>query len=403
MRRGPRPAPVTLTDDERQALTSLAHRSRTAPQLARRARIILACADGQPTRGIAKRLRLSPTTVCKWRTRFLADRLDGLTDEPRPGAPRRITDAQVEDVVVRTLESTPRGATHWSTRTLARTTGLSHATIGRIWRAFGLQPHRTEAFKLSPDPWLIDKVRDVVGLYVAPPEHAVVFCVDEKPQIQALERTAPLLPMLPGQAERRSFDYRRHGTTRLFAALDVKTGTVIGQLHRRHRSVEFEKFLKRIDDETPAELDVHLILDNYSTHRSPRIRRWLARHPRFHLHFTPTYSSWLNLVERWFAELTTKQLRRAVHRGPRAGDSRVPRPVQRPRSPVRMDEDGRRDPREHRPVRAADAHSARRIMFHEPLIQDTSTRRCIASGDRQHRRVRRADRPGAMAFRGTRE
>ena len=314
MRRGPRPAPVTLTEDERQALTSLAHRSRTAPQRARRARIILACADGQATRGIAKRLHLSATTVCKWRTRFLADRIDGLTDEPRPGAPRRITDAQVEDVVVRTLESTPRAATHWSTRAMARATGLSHATIGRIWHAFGLQPHRTETFKLSPDPWLIDKVRDIVGLYVNPPEHAVVFCVDEKPQIQALERTAPRLPMQPGQAERRTFDYRRHGTTSLFAALDVKTGTVIGELHRRHRSVEFEKFLRRIDAETPAGLDIHLILDNYSTHKSPRTRRWLARHPRFHLHFTPTYSSWLNLVERWFAELTTRQLRRGVHR-----------------------------------------------------------------------------------------
>ena len=197
---------------------------------------------------------------------------------------------------------------------MARASGLSQSTIGRIWRAFGLQPHRTETFKLSPDPWLVDKVRDIVGLYVNPPEHAVVFCVDEKPQIQALERTAPLLPMQPGQPERRSFDYRRHGTTSLFAALDVKTGTVIGELYRRHRSIEFEKFLKRIDAETPAGLDVHLILDNYSTHKSPRIRRWLARHPRFHLHFTPTYSSWLNLVERWFGELTTKQLRRGVHR-----------------------------------------------------------------------------------------
>ncbi len=323
MRTGRPPAAVTLTDEERQHLTSLAHRSRSAPQLARRARIILACADGQPTTGIAKRLRLSPTTVCKWRTRFLADRNDGLTDEPRPGAPRRITDAQVEEVVVRTLESTPRGATHWSTRGMAQATGLSNATISRIWRAFGLQPHRTETFKLSPDPWLVDKVRDIVGLYINPPEHAVVFCVDEKPQIQALERTAPLLPMQPGQPERRTFDYRRHGTTSLFAALDVKTGAVIGELHRRHRSIEFEKFLKRIDAETPAELNVHLILDNYSTHKTPRIRRWLARHPRFHLHFTPTYSSWLNLVERWFAELTTKQLRRGVHRSVAALDQAI--------------------------------------------------------------------------------
>ena len=239
MPRGRPPATVTLTDDERQHLTSLAHRARSAPQLARRARIILACADGRPTTGIAKRLHVSATTVCKWRTRFLADRVAGLADEPRPGAPRRINDAQVEDVVVRTM---------------AKATGLSNATISRIWRAFGLQPHRTETFKLSPDPWLVDKVRDIVGLYVDPPEHAVVLCVDEKPQIQALERTAPLLPMQPGQPERRTFDYRRHGTTSLFAALNVKTGTVIGQLHRRHRSVEFEKFLKRIDDETPAEL-----------------------------------------------------------------------------------------------------------------------------------------------------
>ena len=269
MRRGRPPATVTLTDEERQHLTSLAHRSRSAPQLARRARLILACADGQPTTGIARRLHVSATTVSKWRTRFLADRVDGLADEPRPGAPRRITDAQVEDVVVRTLESTPQGATHWSTRAMAKATDLSNATISRIWRAFGLQPHRTETFKLSPDPWLVDKVRDVVGLYVNPPEHAVVFCVDEKPQIQALERTAPLLPMQPGQPERRAFDYRRDGTTSLFAALDVKTGTVIGQLHRRHRSIEFEKFLKRIDDETPAELDVHLILDTTARTRRP--------------------------------------------------------------------------------------------------------------------------------------
>ena len=314
MRKGRPPTTVTLRDEERQSLTSLAHRSRSAPQLARRARIILACADGQATTGIAKRLRVSPTTVCKWRTRFLAERIEGLTDEPRPGAPRRVTDEQVEQVVVRTLETTPQGVTHWSTRSMARAMGLSHMTVSRIWHAFGLQPHRTETFKLSPDPWLVEKVRDIVGLYVNPPEHAVVLCVDEKPQIQALDRTAPRLPMQSGQPERRTYDYRRHGTTALFAALNVKTGTVIGELHRRHRAIEFEKFLKRIDTETPAELDIHLILDNYSTHKAPRIRRWLARHPRFHLHFTPTYSSWLNLVERWFAELTTKQLRRGVYR-----------------------------------------------------------------------------------------
>ena len=314
MPKGPTPTAVTVTDDERRHLTSLAHRSRSAPQISRRARIILACANGDPTTGIAKRRRVSPTTVCKWRTRFLADRIEGLADEQRPGAPRRVTDEQVEQVVVRTLETTPQGVTHWSTRGMAEAMGLSHMTISRIWHAFGLQPHRTETFKLSPDPWLVEKVRDIVGLYVNPPEHAVVLCVDEKPQIQALDRTAPLLPMQPGQPERRTYDYRRHGTTALFAALDVKTGNVIGALHRRHRAIEFEKFLKRIDTETPADLDIHLILDNYSTHKAPRIRRWLAGHPRFHLHFTPTYSSWLNLVERWCVELTTKQPRRGVYR-----------------------------------------------------------------------------------------
>lgn len=314
MPRGRPRTPVTLTEDERNRLQSLSRRSRTAPHLARRARLILACADGQPTTDIARRLHVSPTTVCKWRTRFLRDRVDGLADDPRPGTPRRITDEQVEQVVVRTLETTPPGATHWSTRTMARAAGMSHVTISRIWRAFGLQPHRTKTFKLSPDPWMVDKVRDIVGLYINPPEHAVVLCVDEKPQIQALDRTAPVLPMLPGRCERRTHDYRRHGTVSLFAALDVKTGKVIGALHRRHRTAEFLKFLKRIDAETPDDLAVHLILDNYSTHKAPRVVRWLAAHPRFHFHFTPTYSSWLNLVERWFSALTTQQLRRGVYR-----------------------------------------------------------------------------------------
>lgn len=314
MPRGRPPTTVTLTDDERQHLNTLARRSRSAPQLARRARIILACADGQPTTGIARRLHVSATTVCKWRTRFLRDRIDGLADEARPGAPRRITDEQVEQVVVRTLETTPPGATHWSTRTMARAVGLSHTTVSRMWRAFGLQPHRSKTFKLSPDPWLVDKVRDIVGLYVDPPAHAVVLCVDEKPQIQALDRTAPLLPMLPGRAERRTHDYRRHGTTTLFAALDVKTGKVIGALHRRHRAVEFLQFLKRIDAEVPADLDIHIVLDNYSTHKTPAVVRWLVAHPRFYLHFTPTYASWLNLVERWFAALTTSRLRRGIFR-----------------------------------------------------------------------------------------
>ena len=312
--RGPAPVTVTVNEDERQRLDSWAHRSRSAPQLARRARIVLACAAGRSTTSIAKRLHVSRTTVCKWRTRFVRDRLDGLLDEPRPGSPRRITDAQVEQVVIQTLETTPRGATHWSTRDMAKAAGVSHMTIHRIWQAFGLQPHRSETFKLSPDPQLVEKVRDIVGLYVNPPEHALVLCVDEKSQIQALDRTAPLLPMQPGQAERRTHDYRRHGTTTLFAALDAKTGTVLAEMHQRHRSVEFRKFLDAIDAHVPADLEVHLIVDNYGTHKTAIIHRWLAKRPRFHLHFTPTYGSWMNLVERWFAALTTKQLRRGAHR-----------------------------------------------------------------------------------------
>jgi len=314
MRTGRPKAPLTLNREERRELESLAHRSRSVPALARRARIVLACAEGQDNKGVAHRLRATPATVGKWRTRFVRERLAGLYDEPRPGAPRTITDEEIEQVVVRTLESTPRGATHWSTRGMAQAAGLSHATISRIWHAFGLQPHRSETFKLSPDPLLVPKVRDIVGLYVNPPEHAVVLCVDEKSQIQALDRTAPLLPMRPGQPERRTHDYKRHGTTSLFAALDAKSGKVIGQMHRRHRSIEFRKFLDRIDASVPADRDVHLILDNYGTHKTPLIRAWFAKRPRFHVHFTPTYGSWLNLVERWFAELTTKQIRRGAHR-----------------------------------------------------------------------------------------
>jgi transposase len=260
---------------------------------------------------------VTPQTVGTWRTRFVEQRLEGLLDEPRPGAPRQITDAQVEEVITRTLESTPRGATHWSTRSMAKATGLSRMTVSRIWQAFGLQPHRSETFKLSPDPLFIEKVRDIVGLYLNPPEHALVLCVDEKSQIQALERTQPLLPMRPGQAERRTHDYRRHGTVSLFAALDVKVGTVIAETHRRHRAIEFRKFLDTIEAHVPAQLDVHLIVDNYATHKTATIRNWFAKRPRFHLHFTPTYSSWLNLVERLFAELTNKQLRRGSHRSVR--------------------------------------------------------------------------------------
>jgi len=323
MRTGRPKRPLILTDEERQQLTSLAHRSRTAAGPARRARIILACAGGHDNKAIARRLHLSPTTVCKWRARFLDRRIDGLYDEPRPGAPRTITDAQVEDVIVRTLETTPKGATHWSTRDMAKTAGLSHVTIGRIWQSFGLKPHRTETFKLSPDPLLIEKVRDIVGLYLNPPDHALVLCVDEKPQIQALNRTAPLLPMRPGQAERRTHDYRRHGTTSLFAAFDVKTGHVIGQTQRRHRAIEFRKFLDHVDAAVPADLDVHLIMDNYSTHKAPIIRAWLAKRPRYHVHFTPTYASWLNQVERWFAGLEAKQLRRGAHTSVRMLDAAI--------------------------------------------------------------------------------
>ncbi len=314
MRTGRPKAPLILSMEERRALESLAHRARSVPALARRARIVLACATGQDNKTVARRLRATPATIGKWRTRFVRERLAGLYDEPRPGVPRRITDDEIEQVVVRTLESTPRGATHWSTRGMAKATGLSHATISRIWHAFGLQPHRSESFKLSPDPLLVPKVRDIVGLYVHPPEHAVVLCVDEKSQIQALDRTAPLLPMRPGQAERRTHDYKRHGTTSLFAALDAQSGKVIGQTHRRHRSIEFRKFLDGIDASVPADRDVHIIMDNYGTHKTPLIRAWFAKRSRFHVHFTPTYGSWLNLVERWFAELTTKQIRRGAHR-----------------------------------------------------------------------------------------
>ena len=267
---------------------------------------------------VAAQLRITQQTVGKWRSRYIERGLAGLLDEPRPGAPRRITDDQVEAVVVKTLESTPRDATHWSTREMAKVSGLSDTSVLRIWHAFGLQPHRAETFKLSNDPQLVEKVRDIVGLYLNPPERALVLCADEKAQIQALDRTQPIFPLRPGTPERRSHDYRRHGTTSLFAALDVASGRVIGELHRRHRAVEFRSFLDRIDKEVPADLEVHLVLDNYGTHKTPLIHRWLLRHPRFQLHFTPTYSSWINQVERWFALLTEKQLRRGTHRSRRA-------------------------------------------------------------------------------------
>ena len=313
MRTGRPKVALILTDEEHRRLESLAHRSRTAPHVARRARIILACAEGTDSRVVARRLRVNPATVCKWRRRFVSERLDGLYDEPRPGATRTITDEQVEAVIVRTLETTPPGATHWSTRTMAEAVGMSRMAISRIWHAFGLQPHRTETFKLSHDPLLVEKVRDIVGLYLDPPAHAAVFCVDEKPQIQALDRTQPLLPLQPGQVERRTHDYRRHGTTTLFAALNAKTSDVITQFHQGHRSTQFRTFLDLIDTHVPRRLDVHIIMDNYCTHKTALIRNWFAKRPRFHVHFTPTYGSWVSLVERWFAELTMKQIRRGTY------------------------------------------------------------------------------------------
>ena len=313
-----RPIPaLSLADDERETLKQWARRPKTSQALAQRARIILACADGETNTTVAERLRVTKQMVGKWRTRFLSKRLDGLLDEPRPGTPRRLSDVEVERVLTMTLESTPKNATHWSTRSLAAACGLSRSSIHRVWRAFALAPHRSESFKLSKDPLFIDKVRDIVGLYMDPPDKALVLCVDEKSQIQALDRSQPILPLRPGQAERRAHDYKRHGTTSLFAALDTKTGKVIGQLNRRHRSIEFRKFLDKIDTAVPPELDVHLILDNYGTHKTATIHRWLLKRPRFHLHFTPTGASWLNLVERWFGLLTQRQLRRGVFRSTR--------------------------------------------------------------------------------------
>jgi transposase len=315
--------PLMLSSDERETLDAWTRRRTTAQALAQRARVVLECAAGKANRTVARELHLDEDTVGKWRQRFLAQRLDGLLDEPRPGAPRTVTDAQVERVVTLTLETTPRDATHWSTRAMAARCGVSQSTVGRIWRAFGLQPHRTETFKLSRDPLFIDKVRDIVGLYLDPPERALVLCVDEKSQIQALDRSQPLLPMRPGQLERRTPDYVRHGTTSLFAALDVKTGEVIGRCHRRHRAAEFRQFLATIEAAVPEDLDVHLIVDNYATHKTPVIRRWLAKRPRYHMHFTPTGASWLNQVERWFALLTQKQIRRGVHRSTRALEAAI--------------------------------------------------------------------------------
>lgn len=328
MKRKPRGRPkaeLSLTPEERETLERWARRPKTAQALAVRARIVLRCGSGATNNAVAEQLHVSRQMVCKWRARFVAQRLDGLLDEPRPGAPRQHTDAPVERLIAKTLESTPRDATHWSTRSMAKASGMSQSTVGRIWRAFGLQPHRTETFKLSKDPLFIDKVRDIVGLYLNPPQHALVLCVDEKSQVQALDRSQPLLPMRPGQVERRTHDYVRHGTTSLFAALNIKSGKVIGECYRRHRAREFRKFLDTIEANVPPDLDIHLILDNYGTHKTALIKRWLAKRPRYHVHFTPTSGSWLNLVERWFLTLTDKQLRRGVHRSTRELEAAIMR------------------------------------------------------------------------------
>ena len=308
---------LVLSGTEREQLEALTLRRKTAQALALRARIVLSCADGVDNKVVAARQRVTPQTVSKWRARYVEHRLDGLLDAPRPGAPRSIGDARVDAVIAKTLESVPAGATHWSTRSMAREAGLSQTAVSRIWRAFGLQPHRQETFKLSSDPLFVEKVRDIVGLYLDPPMKAMVLCVDEKSQIQALDRTQPLLPLAPGIPERRTHDYARHGTTTLFAALDIATGEVIGELHRRHRSAEFLQFLRTIEANVPPQLDIHLVMDNYGTHKTPTIKAWFARNPRFHVHFTPTSASWLNQVERWFATLTQNYIRRGTHRSTR--------------------------------------------------------------------------------------
>lgn len=312
-RPGTHTAGVVLGDEERETLERWARRPTSAQALALRCRVVLACADGGSDVDVATRLGVHRMTVGKWRNRFVTHRLDGLHDEPRPGAPRTVTDDDVERVIVKTLEETPRDATHWSTRSMAQASGMSQSAVSRIWRAFGLKPHLVDEFKLSPDPLFIDKIRDVVGLYLNPPTAAVVLCVDEKTQVQALDRTAPILPLIPGTPERRTHDYKRNGITNLYAALDVASGKVIADMTPRHRAEDFRRFLNLIDKSVPADLAVHVVLDNVSTHKTPMIQRWLLRHPRFTLHFTPTYSSWLNLVERWFAEITTKWIKRGTH------------------------------------------------------------------------------------------
>ena len=311
MRNGRPKKPVTVKAADQEKLELLARRPKTAQRVAIRSKIVLRAAEGLSNQEIARQLRVTGRTVGKWRERYRVQGMEGLADEPRPGTPRKITDAKVEEAVTQTLESLPTAATHWSTRSLAEKVGLSQSAVVRIWHSFGLQPHRTETFKLSTDPYLVEKVRDIVGLYLNPPEHAIVLCVDEKSQVQALDRTQPILPLRPGLPEQRTNDYERHGTTSLFAALEVATGKVIGECHRRHRHQEFLKFLDLVDSKLPAdEREVHMVLDNYETHKAPKVIRWFARHPRYRLHFTPTSGSWVNQVERWFGEITEKRIRR---------------------------------------------------------------------------------------------
>ena len=336
---------IDLTGSERAELEGLAARRRTAQGLAKRARIVLAAAEGLDNQVIARRVGADENTVSKWRRRFAQRRIDGLHDEPRPGAPRQIGDEEIATIIGLTLETTPANATHWSLRSMARAVGHAPSTIHRVWQAFSVQPHRVETFKLSTDPRFVEKVRDIVGLYLAPPERALVLSVDEKSQIQALDRTQPLLPMRPGQAERRSHDYTRHGTLSLFAALDTATGRVIGKCFARHRDREFLTFLREIESNVPADLEVHLVMDNYATHKTPAIRRWLAKRPHWHVHFTPTSASWINQVERFFAELTRNQIRRGVHRSTRELEAAI-------RAYIQTVND---DPKPFRWVKSADA------------------------------------------------
>jgi transposase len=308
---------IVLDDDEKRALTALTRKHGASQAIAERARIILSAADGLKNKEIGEKFGVCAHTVGRWRNRFADARMDGLYDEPRPGAPRQIGDDEIATTIQKTLETRPKGATHWSLRTMAKEIGHAPSTVHRIWRAFGLQPHRAETFKLSSDPLFVEKVRDIVGLYLSPPERALVLCVDEKSQVQALDRTQPLLPMRPGQIERRTHDYKRHGTTSLFAALDVKAGTIVGTCMRRHRAKEFRKFLDEVEKNVPADLDIHIVMDNYGTHKTKLIRDWFLKRPRWHVHYTPTSASWLNQVERFFALLTERALKRGVFRSVR--------------------------------------------------------------------------------------